>query len=94
MTTRLEILKLARRVADAVADSPELAELVRCEAALGRPGGAPLDPSDPDPAVRAYLEARERAERLMHQVTNVFFFPLTGHLLPLQGEGGCVHCGG
>jgi len=94
MRTRIEILRLAQEVADAVADSKEMQDLLRCEAQLGPLAAGPLDPDDPDPRVQAYVEAKQRAERLLQQVTGVFLFPLTGHLSPAQSrDRGCEGCG-
>ena len=94
MKSRLEILRMAQEVADAVAESKEIQELLRCEAQLGGRGEAALDPDDPDPCVQAYLAAKHSADRLLQQVTGVFLFPLTGHLAPAQSRsGGCDGCG-
>ena len=94
MKTRLEILRLAQDVADAVADSKEMHDLLECEARLGPLAAGPLDPDDPDPRVQAYVEAKLKAERLLQQVTGVFLFPLTGHLAPAQArDRGCEGCG-
>ncbi len=94
MRTRIEILRLAQEVADAVADSKEMQDLLRCEAQLGPLATGPLDPDDPDPRVQAYVEAKHRAERLLQQVTGVFLFPLTGRLSPAPSrERGCEGCG-
>ncbi|MDA8346035.1 MAG: hypothetical protein M0Z66_11195 [Thermaerobacter sp.] len=94
MKTRQEILHIARALADAVSDSSELQELQRCEAELGELLGADFSEYPDDPRVVAYAAAKERAERLIHQVTSVFLFPLTGSLQPAQtiGVGGCSGC--
>ncbi len=94
MRTRLEILRLAQEVADAISDSKEMQELLAAEAALGGTVPDPLNPDDPDPRVRAYVDAKHRAERLLQQVTSVFLFPLTGHLSPEPSQDkGCQSCG-
>ena len=94
MRSRLEILRLAQEVADAVAESKEIQELLRCEAELGPRAATKLDPEDPDPCVQAYLAAKHGAERLLQQVTGVFLFPLTGHLAPTPSrDTGCDGCG-
>lgn len=93
MKTRGEILQAARALAAAVAESEEIIELQRCEAELGPLREAPLDSQSEDPRVLRYLEAKERAERLLHHVTTVFFFPLTGNLIEAGGEQGCAGCG-
>ena len=95
MKTRVEILGAARQVGDAVAQSAEMQELLRCEAALGRLQGKPLDPASPDPRVQEYLAARAQAERLIGHVWSAFFFPLTGHIAPERtGPGDCGGCPG
>ncbi len=94
MKTRLEILRLAQELADAVSDSKEMHDLLTCEAELGPLALGPIDPDDPDPRSQAYAEAKHRAERLLQQVTSVFLFPLTGHLSPERGQDdGCSSCG-
>ncbi len=94
MKSRLEILRLAQELADAVSDSKEVLDLLAREAELGPLALGPIDPDDPDPRVQAYADAKYRAERLLQQVTSVFLFPLTGHLSPEQRQdGGCSSCG-
>ncbi len=90
MKSRQEILRRARELADAVAQSAEIEELQRCEAALAQAGGEDsLDAGDPRAA--AYNAAKENAERLMRHVTSVFLFPLTGNLQRSSGaQGGCA----
>ena len=94
MRTRLEILQLAQQVADAVGDSQEMQDLLRCEAALGSRAEAPLAEDDPDPRVQEYLAAYRSMERLLQQVTGVFLFPLTGRVGPeRRQERPCDGCG-
>ncbi len=80
MTTRAEILHRARELADAVADSEEIAELQRCEAALAELQGRDAESLADDPRATAYAAAKDRAERLIRQVSSAFLFPLTGSL--------------
>ena len=92
MRSRQEILRLARDLADAVGASAEIAELQRCEAALGELRGADLADVPDDPRAVAYLQAKARAERLIQQVTSVFLFPLTGGVGYARGEDSCAAC--
>ncbi len=94
MRTRIEILRLAQEVADAVADSQEMRDLLACERALGGRRAEDLDADDPDPGVQAYILAKRSAERLLQQVTGVFLHPLTGHLMPTPArDKSCEGCG-
>lgn len=94
MKTRKEVLRCARDLAEAVGESVEIQELQRCEAALGELAAEDLVGHAEDPRVIAYVQAKDRAERLIHQVTSVFLFPLTGSLQPARAAAGagCAGC--
>jgi hypothetical protein len=90
--SRQDILRCARELAQAVAESSELTELQRCEAALAKAGGLDALEAE-DPVSLAYTAAKENAERLIRQVTSVFLFPLTGSLQTESGaQEGCAGC--
>ncbi len=94
MKSRREILRAARTLAAAVSESEEILALQRCEAELGELRGAANFGDLEDPRVVAYVTAKERAERLVNQVTSVFLFPLTGSLRRTQDAAGagCAGC--